>query len=983
MITNNHYIELYINGELIELENQESLNLRINNVLFNPTKTSTTQAEYSFSFDIPSTPNNDRVLGYANNLSRINKFRARYKSQIYADGTPIFDGSLTIQKYNAKDKMYTCNLVNFKVNTLDEIFGETKLTDLHWDVDFDGASTINEINADYNSKYFFPLVSYGVFQKKWKTKDDVAAEYTPKHDIDKYNKWWIESFYPSLNVMETVKRAFEAKGYEAVGSAFLDPYIKDIYASCNLSQEQSPIYNIGNPKFGELKLHVDWNNYNIPACITQDLNFPYNKVSPAINASNAEAEPQYNFSAINVWNMLDKTNNPSGVTTSMEHDSYIYDPDEQIIVIPADGFYRIRLLTTAGLSGAGTSFSANQWTTTFNDGDEFTQRQVNLTKNFLEHTPLEIQLVRNYDENIELIKGRKNIEYATGDPNDETYRYRGGSYTAQTEYINKSEWLTEYPHQDLYTSTSPTKTEGLVITTAQERKGGWSQTTGSTASGTFGGKNNRRPGTDTTSTPQVGKPVNSKGYMHKTGKVMPYDQAVSPAFICGFTTLDGGVVSVMRNGDSWSKMCSITNKIFAKVDGLDLVNSDSTSSTTYCQNEYKNSTNSCVATNNYLVGYVNCCVWLNKNDVLQLMAIQRDYTGDGFGGGSNASIIPYTTSATCQLNITAITDRDYNILKNDQDFGYYSPVEFPTKLNLFNFTNKEMKVSDWLTNIGNAFNLEYKMDGNTVDVDINKGLKKYITNAISIDDRVNSDEAESEFISYPKEMSVRYKIDTDEWGFWTTVPDEYHNAEESVWKEHGDSGYTVIQLNDDSYETSSQNTSTQFSYTWYDNFNYKWVDSAGTESNNSMIITIPVIEKYDYMAEGYNYEESAKHDGYSLTQRFWFRGQPSQEDVWLSSIKANGTKENVYLTYPMNNWNGFNLSYKDTEMSIVSEYFNVFCNLSTNYVNIEVYITPQEYNAIKGGALVNFDSDLYYVSEISGFDPSGGNTTKLKLFKKT
>jgi len=166
MISNVHYLELYVNGELIELVSQESLNLRINNILFDPTKTTTTQAEYSYSFDIPSTPNNDRILNYANNLSRINKFHARYPSQVYADGHMIFDGSLTIQKYSAKDKMYTCNLVNIKINTLEEIFGDMMMTDLKWEVPFDGAPTINSVNSDYTTKYYFPLVSYGVFQKK-------------------------------------------------------------------------------------------------------------------------------------------------------------------------------------------------------------------------------------------------------------------------------------------------------------------------------------------------------------------------------------------------------------------------------------------------------------------------------------------------------------------------------------------------------------------------------------------------------------------------------------------------------------------------------------------------------------------------------------------------------------------------------------------------------------------------------------------------
>ena len=43
----------------------------------------------------------------------------------------------------------------------------------------------------------------------------------------------------------------------------------------------------------------------------------------------------------------------------------------------------------------------------------------------------------------------------------------------------------------------------------------------------------------------------------------------------------------------------------------------------------------------------------------------------------------------------------------------------------------------------------------------------------------------------------------------------------------------------------------------------------------------------------------------------------------------------------------------------------------------------EEYKAIKGGAKIRYDNDLYYVSEIEGYDPSGYNLTSLKLIKKT
>ena len=977
MISDAHYIELWVNKQLVELKSQDSLNLRINNTLFNPTKTSTVQSEYSYSFSIPSTPNNDRILDYANNLSKVNKFRARYSAEVYADGDLIFDGSLTIQKYSAKDKMYTCNLVNIKINTLDEIFGDAVMTDVPWYVAFSGAPTINLVNSDYSTKYFFPLVSYGAFQKNYVTKDEVAATYTPKHTLDKYNKWWVESFYPSLNMLETMKKAFEWKGYTVQGSAFSDPNIANIYASCNLASEQSPVYNLGNPKFGSLNMTIRWTNAVSSSGgssgfggdrnfrtqgggVPQNLRFPYERVHnvyAGFQGSHGTRVSEYNFDTIDIWNMMDSTNNASGVDVTLNGDSYMYDPNEMVVVIPADGWYKINLQVSAVLNGAGQSFTATQWTN--KNGEELEKRDISLKKNLMGATPLEIQLIRNYDENVELIKGSKNVEYATGDPNDQTYEY------GTRQFANKTEWFCDYPHQDLYGNKAATETEGLVITSTIQIN----------ENGNFGGSRNNK----TTNNSLGGTFDNTNGYIHKDGFVMPYDQAVSPAFICGFSSLgssgNNGTMAVMRKDSSWSKQCTINNKVFARVEGMNLVkksgNTTTTIATDYCKNDYKNSSPFLFVTNGAIQnGRIQCCVYLNKNDILELVAVQRGYDD-----------LKYTTSATCQLQITAMSDRSYASLLADNDWNYYSTTEFPTELNLFNFTNKETKVSDWISNVQKAFNLELVMDGNSVDINTNKGIRKDITYAVDIDDRVSSDEAEAEYISYPKEMSVQYKIDTEEWGFELTVPPDHINADD--WYKWGDSGYTVIQLNDDTYETSTQNTQTNFSYTYYDNFLWKDVQEDGTETSFSgLTITIPVIEKAEYMAEGYGYEEAMKHDGYSLTQRFWYRNQVSQEWVWLSSILANGRREYVDLTYPMNQWNGFNLSYKDSEKSIATEHFNIYPMLSSNYVTVEVYLTPEEYKAIKGGALVHYDSDLYYCSEINGFDPSGSNLTKLKLIKK-
>ena len=85
---------------------------------------------------------------------------------------------------------------------------------------------------------------------------------------------------------------------------------------------------------------------------------------------------------------------------------------------------------------------------------------------------------------------------------------------------------------------------------------------------------------------------------------------------------------------------------------------------------------------------------------------------------------------------------------------------------------------------------------------------------------------------------------------------------------------------------------------------------------------------------------------------------------------------------PKNQLDGFNLSYKDSETSILTEYFTCNPMLDSNYVNVDVDMSPSEYKDIKNGSFVHFDSDLYVVSEMEGYDPSGIEKTSLKIIKK-
>ena len=203
MISKIHEVSIIVNGEKVDIYSMESLNLRMNNLVFDPVAISTKTGEYSFSFELPATSRNNKIFNYANNSSKLNKFNTKYNCEVIADGLIIFNGILRLT--DTQTKNYKCNLVNIKVYNVEEIFGDMVMSDLNWQVDFDGTSTINEINNTNDSGYYFPLACYGAFQKDPKAvyNGDINV-YTDLLNIDYYNSWYWESFHPSLSILETV-----------------------------------------------------------------------------------------------------------------------------------------------------------------------------------------------------------------------------------------------------------------------------------------------------------------------------------------------------------------------------------------------------------------------------------------------------------------------------------------------------------------------------------------------------------------------------------------------------------------------------------------------------------------------------------------------------------------------------------------------------------------------------------------------------------
>ena len=928
MLQSNSTLDIIVNGQMVDILDRSSINLRINSVIYNPTEIKSKQAEYSFSFNLPTTPNNNRIFDYANELSKLNKFKNIYNCEVYVDGDLIFNGSLRIS--SIKKGFYNVNLVSIKINTLEDIFGDMTMNEIDWKIPFESVGSINTYNADLDSEVFFPLVSYGVFQKSPSSSNFSDIEnYTSKFVFDKSNRWYYETFNPSMSLLGIVRRAFEQKGYKVEGNIFEDDIVNKLYTSINIANDQKPTYNIGNPNFGALSISCQFSSYvnkntgdaRVADCLEHNLSFPYVKCS----------DNNYMWDKVDIYDLWASKNSKITVPNKQ----YLFDENSNCIVVPADGLYKIRI----SVNGTLPTQTVNVSERIKNLSGEDIIRKRYLNNDFNNDMPIEIQLVRNTNT-CELIHGIQQEEW---------WQTTNGSL------INRSSWYTAYPHENLYGSTQPTTSNALY--------GGY-HTTGD---GYFIPNNGLPNGI------VVDQYEFFQGFMPKVGDLLAFDPWVNPYFIAGVSTygpgVDGavpsgkGTPSVIKNGYSWNSSTSDKNgsrynceywQLSYKPRGYEW------KANTINKNRLLDSPDNIVTVNGQqFTGTVNAIVKLNKNDIVSLKALARHWSID-----DSSVRFKFDCNVTVEMQAyspNSIESMDYN------GRGWNSPTEFDVDLQLGNFLNKGVQVKNFIDNFIKEFNLSYINEGNVVylnkqQLDIDK--PKY---AINIDDRVNIDDFETEMIDYPSSLEVKYKIDTEEWGFETTVPADKLN--DSNWKDYGDYGSSKIEI-DDRNDNTGEELSLTTSYCWYDEF--RMLDDNGTEIAK---FNIPVISKYSYMIDGYSYQESMKVDGKGLPMRYWFRNPPTRTSVLVNKVP-------IYITTTTNELNGIELSYKNKDGSLLRRFFNLHPNLSSNYVKIKCYLTAKEYQQLKMGANVIYNSDTYIVSEIGGFDAMGINTCELTLIKK-
>lgn len=947
MVSSNHKVELYINGQLAELS--DDLDITFERILRDVTKLTSTNTSYSYTFSLPKTKNNVKIFNFANVPSKLSKFSSVYNATLYNDSILLFEGFLKITEIDDED--FKCNMYENKLNTVETIFGESKMNEINWLVDFNGLETVNEVNADMSTKYFFPLVSYGLFQKVPSVSTNNADYYTSKRKVDETNRFYYNSYVPSLNLVEVMKRMCEAKGYTLEGSFLNDKLIQSIYLSNYIADDQSPLYNYGNPKLGEVTVQWDMHTINRRtqssyATILGNDASTYYLINPPTEYS--VGSDMNNFDSVNFINAFNvpKTNRADYGSVTVENEAKLY--HNGWIEIPCDGYYQISLEAEFGLDSGQTALEGV--TLYDNNGNAITNQTVNVS---ISNMPIELHLVR----------------------------YNGQDGDAENNISHDIIYKGSFPNEAESVDFQPSESSGTTSTNSLSRAGISRPSTAAhrdngnrSASG-----NNYRNNSSNYTYPWHYTSYNSSGMSTNIVCVDPYN---NNSFICGLAAsqwLRGA--AVLKDGRSWSDDYNDIdydslyncNGYYATSGGTSYVSTDWNKNTLQGSptNEVRmNSTSS-------FIGRVNLIVRLNQGDLLSLYMITRHYEPSSERGLT----VQYQVWSEGTLKVKAVAPTLYP----REDIYWDMESQFDKQLNLGNFCNEEQKMSDFFNDVIKAFKLSFSQNGNSIRLDLDSN-SEFLQSFIPIDDRVNNNEVTIKNIDFPKSLEVKYTIDTEEEGFYQSVP--YDKLELNNWTEYGDYGSDKVDLisNSDGNDLSE---TLSFSYDWLTSFSIMDFYEAKNNGNiNYIDFMIPTIGKNEWYIENYRYDEMAANDGRSMNQRMWFRTQPLtyRLPTDIADYKEATDDDWYYITIPTDKMTidgtEYELSYKDKEGTLLSRYFNINYDGSTNEVEADVYINPMEYKTLSNGGNVIFDSDSYSVNRIR-YSLDRQSTTKLTLMKMT
>lgn len=275
-------------------------------------------------------------------------------------------------------------------------------------------------------------------------------------------------------------------------------------------------------------------------------------------------------------------------------------------------------------------------------------------------------------------------------------------------------------------------------------------------------------------------------------------------------------------------------------------------------------------------------------------------------------------------------------------------------IDLVKFLPADTRTDDYIEQFCKAFNLKLtQLNLTTFSLDV-KQKKTALSNRFEpLDGLTSVKNRSNQPLGLPSAYKLGFTVDQDEEGYVVSGDD-------------GGGEFITGAIEDNIIEQKST-----FSYNWF-----KAITK--TETAGDVILNLPVISKAEVWTNAIPYGSAMLKRYNDQAVRFWYF------DGLLNSGGATFTfnGDDLQLARVTGAIGGSILNYKNQPATILDNFFTILVDGGSDYTLVEGYLTPLQYQALDGSVYAQFNGDLYYVAELSGYDPAGKNKTQIKLIRK-
>jgi hypothetical protein len=269
---NNIKIQLY-DGSLIDYISAESLGIKFSRIADNFNDPSKKYGDFSYTFNLPKTKNNDRIFEFPDAKGRTGIFNGKsFECRVFNNNELLLDGIIELTTVNRDS--YGCNFYSNFTLLVDEL-KDKNLKDLKYDpINIAAFSNnverfiVSHINADYENSdeadFQFPLIKYTTFFSPDLNFSDREgnSEIAKENRFEKiYNNYrnfiipateisnglYFHQLPPAFYLVFYLKKIFEEAGFELSGSWINKSEIKRIIIPfIGDSIDRSGLYNPTN-----------------------------------------------------------------------------------------------------------------------------------------------------------------------------------------------------------------------------------------------------------------------------------------------------------------------------------------------------------------------------------------------------------------------------------------------------------------------------------------------------------------------------------------------------------------------------------------------------------------------------------------------------------------------------------------------------------------------------------------------------------------